>query len=496
MITKEEILNGEDETLFWMKCSTDPIMFTKRVVGPSIHPNFGRDLDGFQEDMIKNALNPKFPYINNSSFRGSLKTSVFSTSLPLYFMCFHSQKFKRICLTSSSLESQTIPILDNVKQIIRDNEFLKYLIPTDVTLSWNSKEINTTLGTKYRALPYDDSARTWSADLMICDDILRSKDITQEEIITRFWQIFYPIAVKNNGLIWVVCTPQRENDLVSELDENKGFLKKVFPVCKEDENGSIIEATWKKRHIIKHKEGESSMGCQCLTCIKKRMGDYNWSKEMMCSPFSSQDKLFPRKIIEPNLIEESLEKGFKDRQYFLGMDVALSKSSTADYSAISILERGKDNILKMRKIYRFRGWTQNQQIEELKRLHKLFNFSRILVEERGLSIGMVQDMKDTKIHNELAYVTDGFITNQENKEAIVTRFATALQNGAIKILNNKFLLDELDCFGCIQKKDRFGNTKTTFEGVGAHDDMAMAAFISLEAANTVKGIGSIGFVDW
>lgn len=498
LITKSDVLNklGLKESLFWMKCSTDPVLFTKEVVGPSIHKNFGRDLDNFQEEMIRLAVNPKFPYINNISFRGSQKTSIFSTALPLYFMCFHSNRFKRICLTSSSMDAQTIPILDNVKQIIRDNEFLQFLIPKDSSLSWNSKEINTTLGTKYRALTYDDSARTWSADLMLIDDILRSKDITQEEIIERFWQIFYPISVKSNGLLWVVCTPQKSNDLTAQLDENKGFLKKTSPVCIEDEYGNIIEATWKKRHFIKHEGDIAPMGCQCLTCIKNRMGDYNWRKEMMCSPYSSQDKLFPYSIIEPNLIDEPLEKGFKDRQYFLGMDVAMSKSSTADFSAICILERGKDNILKMRKIYKFKGWTQNQQINELKRLHQLFNFSKILVEERGLSIGMVQDMKDPKLHPELSYITEGFITNQDNKEAIITRFATALQNGSIKILNNKQFLEELDGFGCVQKKDRFGNTKTTFEGVGVHDDLAMASFISLEAANMLSSRGSIGFVEW
>lgn len=500
LITKAEILNRRDETTFWMRCSTDPVIFIRDVVGPSICTKngvnvFGRDLDTFQEDMIKLAVNPKYPYLNITSFRGSLKTSIFSIGLPLYFMCFHSNKFKKICITSSSMDTQSREILDILKQTISNNEFLQFLAPKNPDLSWNSQEINTSMGTKYRILPFNDSARSWSADLMILDDILRAKDISQEEIKNIFWHVFYPIAVKNNGLLWVVCTPQSATDLLVELDENKGFLRKKYPIVQTDVSGNWTEPTWKKRHILKH-TGEQGYGCQCLECIEKRMGDYAWSKEYLCLPFSSQDKLFPYSIIQPNLIDESLEKGFKDRQYFSGMDVAMSKSSTADYSAISILERGKDNILRQRKIYRFKGWTQNQQINELKRLHQLFNFTKILVEERGLSIGMVQDMKDQKLHPELAYVTEGFITNQDNKEAIITRFATALQNNSIKILNNKQFLEELSGFGCVQKKDRFGNTKTTFQGVGVHDDMAMAAFISLEAANMLSSSGSIGTIDW
>lgn len=484
-----------DETIFWMKCSTDPIFFIKRVLGPNIHPKFSEQFDTFQEEMILVATNPKLPYITNVSFRGSLKTSIFSICLPLYFMCFHYDKIKIIGLTSSSIDTQSAEILSQLETIIQENEFLQFLIPQDRSSTWNSKEINTSKGTKYRVLPYNDSARSWSCDLLILDDILRAKDISQEEIKNIFWSVFYPIALKRNGKIWVVCTPQSATDLLVELNIDKGFYKTVYPAIVTDKNGNYVKPLWDKRYTLNH-NGDKAIGCQCLMCVKARMGDMAWSKEMMCSPFSLDDKIFPYSIIEHNLHNVELTRGFSDRQYFMGMDVALSKSSTADYSAISILERGRNNMLVQRMVYRFKGWGQQQQINEIKRLHKQFNFTKILVEERGLSVGMVQDMKDSKLHPEISHVVEGFITTHENKEAIISKFATALQNNSIKLLNNPLLLNELNAFGCILKRDKNGNVKTTYEGVGEHDDIAMACFLSLEATNIIKGIGSISFIDW
>ena len=107
---------------------------------------------------------------------------------------------------------------------------------------------------------------------------------------------------------------------------------------------------------------------------------------------------------------------------------------------------------------------------------------------------MSYDMKDPNLYPEIARVTEGFKTNQQNKEMIIGRFKTAVLNKAVHIVDNANLIKELGSFNTVEKKDNMGNTKTTYEGVGEHDDMAMATFISFEAANSVLGVPSFNWI--
>ena len=88
--TLDDILKGENETIFRMKCSQDPIFFMDRVIGPQIHPNFSRDLDEFHKQMIRDAL--RYRFVMHEAFRGSLKSTIHGVCLPLWLMAFQPKK--------------------------------------------------------------------------------------------------------------------------------------------------------------------------------------------------------------------------------------------------------------------------------------------------------------------------------------------------------------------------------------------------------------------
>lgn len=478
MLKIKDILKGEDETLFNRTCASDPAFFIERVLGPNIHPKF--HIGKFHKEMIDLLINSR--YANLTAFRGSLKTSIGSIGLPIWCMKYMPTNYKLMGLTCSSYQYQAKPILADVQMHLKDNEFLKHLVPTDSKYTWNKDELNTTNGCKYKILPYNDSARSSSLDLLVVDDVLRSKDISQSEIIRIFWQVFYKVADKRDGQIWVVCTPQTYNDLLAKLRRKKQFNSMLIPVGVM-KNNDIVESTWVERYTLKKLKNERDL-----------MGEINFMKEMMCTPFAAQDQIF-----SPELLEKVTEKGFygldkcrPEKFYFLGVDIAYSKSSTADYSAFSIMEKGdKDGKIHQVYVKRYKGWSPSKIIEEIKRLHQLFNFNKILVEDRGVSVGMVADMIDPKLHPEIAHFVEGFKTNQQNKEMLIGRFLSAVINKTTVLVDNVILSRELQSFNMIEKEDTLGNKKTTYEGVGEHDDVAIATFISFEASTRAGVVPTI-----
>ena len=78
-----------------------------------------------------------------------------------------------------------------------------------------------------------------------------------------------------------------------------------------------------------------------------------------------------------------------EMQYYLGVDIGRIRDS----SVLTVLSKDKDGNLKVENIKELSNMPFNQQIEAIKLLHRTYNFSQICIEKAGLSMPIVEQLK-------------------------------------------------------------------------------------------------------
>jgi intein/homing endonuclease len=263
-------------------------------------------------------------------------------------------------------------------------------------------------------------------------------------------------------------TPKSEKDLFARIREKHhemGFCYKKYPAINLNQYGEWAESLWPDKFTLAE-----------LKQIKASMTAISWDREYMLESVSSGSRLFPealiQKAIEPGLEASAIRK---DSYYYLGCDIALSEKERADFSVFITLERRDKEPLRQVGLLRLKGVPTDEQLKELKRLNSIYKYSRILIEDNGLSMGLVDlAIKDA----ELGTITEGFVTSHASKEEILGKLEISMRNDQLKISDNELLVDELRKFGI---KDRKG--KQVFESLGKRDDCVLALCFALEAAN-------------
>ena len=119
MRTKDEILQGENESLFLMKCRMDFGFFYTRVMGRILKP-FHKEW----VDILRN--NSRIAIAAPTGFG---KTEMFGVGYCLY-MCFFFPKSINI-IVANTIRTQSAKILADIKLEIENNEVLLSLKPKD-----------------------------------------------------------------------------------------------------------------------------------------------------------------------------------------------------------------------------------------------------------------------------------------------------------------------------------------------------------------------------
>jgi len=391
-------------------------------------------------------------------------------------------------LVVSSALSQSTKFLERVKEGIIDNELLIQLKPSQDTLlgrnsglmdyKWSAGEIWTVNRVKVFVRPFGSSIRGLSPHIVICDDILRNDEgnnsLTEDRTVELFNSDIMPTVNTTRGKVLVIGTPISFTDLLSRLNESTGFATATFPAVITNKKGEWVKPLWESRFTLEDWEME-----------RKRVGSYSFSKEYMCKPLSSEDSFFREEILKKQLKSKYKAKRKEDAHYFLGVDVALSKSTKADYTVYTVLEMDDDGFLWLVYKERAQGKSIDDIISDLERLNAKWKFTHGLIEDNSISYGLVQKV----IENRNLMCMAGFNTNKTSKERILTQLQAAFERGELFIPEDESLLEELAAFGI--KKVR---GKETLEGLGQHDDQVMSLAIALEAA--VEGGGIISKAEW
>jgi hypothetical protein len=383
--------------------------------------------------------------------------------------------------------------MELIQNTIETNPKLKWLKPQTTSETWNKSQINTTNGNRYFIKPFNETIRGTHPDIYICDDILRNEDITQEQAKDAFWSLIFPTINTRKAQLIVVGTPMTTDDLLSDLSNlatakegdalyelhNLCLKSGLLPIISKheavitDKTGNWVEPLWKENFNLDE-----------LRAMRGLIGGLRFDREYMCNPHAGGSSIFTEEMLK-NRHTMELNHARQGYYYYCGCDIAISENNTADWSSYVVLEMDKEKHIQEVKVERYQGKGTSWQIKRIEQLNSAFNFRKILIESRGLSLGMVKDMLN---HPELKMITEGFDTSRKGKELLISWIETTLSSKQLKILDNPVRVSELRNFGI--KKDKSG--KTTYEALGGHDDTVIALGLAIEAALS-SGSGNAGF---
>jgi len=422
------------------------------------------------------------------SARGHFKTTIMSVAFPLWIM-FRDSK-PRTFLVVSATQEQSGEIMGLIKKHIEDNPILRsVLYPDNIYLTkWSESQIRTRNGHRVISMPLSDSIRGKHSDYTICDDILKAEISTDVADAKRiFYGTVFPTVFSKRGKHIVVGTPIAYTDLLHDLGTKETFRTLKYPAIRLGTDGS-----WKEPMFPEH------FDLQQLREIYQTMPRHLWAREYLCEPLSDEVSMFPSDLLKASRmayeraraiydIPAKLEDGKPNPAHrvptrVLGCDVAVSESSTADWSVFTVLEKLEGQPVFVREIRRLHLTTPGN-VKEIEAMHRLYNFSRILVERTGVGWAVAEEAAKSDLTRG---VTTTFDTKKASKERILSRLEVMFRNNTIPdkadrgvaIPQNEILMQELSSFG-YKKEPRTG--VVSYASLGAHDDCIMSLAIALEA---------------
>jgi len=297
-----------------------------------------------------------------------------------------------------------------------------------------------------------------------------------------------PTIRAKRGFFVGVGTPKSELDLLHEIERDPGFASIFFDryPAEGNEKGELFAERYPEASIV-HLNGSVEIRDKISSKLLETYNNMTWSQEFLLRPVSTDDKLFPTSMIEQclDLGESFIESPVNMRQYFMGVDFAMSANAGADYTVITILEKHPGSKrLKIVYVDRFKGLDYSIQKQKIVELADRFQIVKALGDENNFGKVFIYDLKKEGVP------IDGYKFSSSNKakEEIVKALRDQFEkqgfiipydrNDAKTVLMVNHLIDELSKFGIIFD---MRSKSVRFEGTGKHDDMV----ISLGLANFI-----------
>ena len=442
-------------------------LFSKAYFSFLFENVLGLNMSEHHRDMANKLLNEDNKQVFLQAARGHGKSEEVSVAYPIYLLLTkgsNSAQPYQICLVSST-ESQMRKLMQRIKNYIEATSILRELLyPNKIhEAKWNESELITKNNVQLIGKPMGSSIRGLHVQMAILDDVLTDESADVEGAKEIFKGVISPIVRTKKGRMVVVGTPMSFDDLFADLFDKDQYPTAVtgfYPARLADGN-----PLWSDRFSREE-----------LDLIEKNMGPIKWAREYMLQPIGAGAMLFDEALVMGSVSKDQVLNKYDETQYFLGCDIALSSSKSANYSVFIVIEKNPKTPLRVVEIWREQGVSTNDQINIIKNLHRRYNFSKICIEKIGLSYGMVEELE---IDDVTRSVIEPFVTNQRNKEDILSRLHVLMKNKQLLIPNDDNLIKELLTFGIKKKKD--GNQ--TYETLGKHDDMVMALSIACYGAD-------------
>lgn len=415
-------------------------------------------------------------YLSVLCARGHGKSVFFSQILNIYDMFLF--KFRRIILISASQE-QANELLDNMKLIIENNE---WLVTKKDPNKWAGQRIGYNGGYVLTA-GIGSEILGQHVDRIMIDDILRSDNKLSDQQIEDYIDMnLSPMLLNRDGQIILVGTPKSDKDIFSEVrrrikvEPKTPWLLREFPAIL-DFDKKILQCpdrfTWDQ-------------------IMEKRltMGALKFGREYQLEFFSREKSLFPLNLLKISkgkgetfaLLNKS-DKRLGNWCYIMGVDVARSGSVSADYTVAIVL--AYNSVTQEKQIvhmWREKGLKISEQSRKIAEITKSFNNCQVLVEQNNVGIDMIDTLADDFNVGVESFITGG---KGQKKEELIRFLITAFEHEQISMPQaDEWSRDQMDVME--DELSKFCITFTPagnerYEGMGSHDDCVMALALANKA---------------
>jgi len=429
-----------------------------------------------------NTLINKHSKISVLASRGLGKTIFFSEILSLFDM-FKYKHFRIIIVSASG--DQSIHILDEIKTIVTNNEWLRTKKDKG---NWASQKIGFNSG-YIMGVGVGSEILGQHVNRVILDDILRDDNKLSDEQTEDYIDMkLDPMLLNRNGQMILVGTPKRLSDYFNVIKKRIAESPDCPWVVREypaiiDEDKKILQAPYR-------------FTWESIMAKKASMGPLKFAREYQLQFFSRDKSLFPRSVLETakdmgrDCIMETGKPVSRGGNwiYIAGADVARSGSASADFTVVFVL--AYDTVKQIKQIvykWKSKGLKMGQQAAKISEISKRFNDCGVVVETNNMG----QDLIDRLVDDFNVYVEPMTVSGAAKKEELVRFLVQNFENEKVILpMGDDYsremsldLISELEMFGVT--RTAAGNERYCAVG-GGHDDQVMAL------AHAMKGTQILG----
>jgi hypothetical protein len=351
---------------------------------------------------------------------------------------------------------QSIKILEEIRLLIENNEFLKDLMPDQSvrTNTWTKTEIRTKTNCKIMCKPYNPNIKGYHVDYILCDEAATYRD---QEIFFRY--VVTRVTAKL-GKIAVISTPVDLADLMVTLEHNKEWDSKTYPAV--NEAGVLL---WPKKFTNAR-----------LVKIRDEIGPYAFEREYLCNPSAASDNV----IFFPDLIEDALDyqstfgpRLSDDSKVYIGCDFAIASGPKADFDSFIVVERVGDKAL-IRHGETHKGFSIAAKMMRIEQLYQMYRADRVVIDPSNIGHAIAEKLREKMIP------FDAPDFSSQNRAKMLLNVRELLEGrrliiprGSENPATMKFtstLMQELLSF--VETKTKAGFI--TYSSTSTHDDTAMS----------------------
>src|SRR5262245_22354154 len=314
------------------------------------------------------------------------------------------------------------------------------------------------------------------ADLLVCDDIVDVKSLTsaaERARVKAFFRDNLMNLLEPDGRCWCLCTPWHANDLNAELKRDGAFehLRRAVDATER----AVWPERWPRERLVQRRReiGSASFarGYRLLPINEEVMAIKPewvrfWDESGPLAPRAETDS----RSESATRVEWTTREDWE--RIVLAVDPAVSANPEADLSALVVLARGPDGIVRCREATARRVTTPDL-VRLIEDADRRWQPELILFESNAAFLGV----KDLLVrHAKFGHKVRG-IAQTRSKASHVAAFSVAVENGSFQLKGKNGAVDP--------GQQALFDEMTTFP-VADHDDLLDAAAMGTEYLLNVR----------
>ena len=305
--------------------------------------------------------------------RGHSKSTTITHAYVLANVLFREKKHVIIV---SATEAQSVNFLGDIKNELIENEDLRELFgvakvvkdsETDVRVQFDDGEQFRILAKgseqKLRGIKW----RNTRPDLIVGDDLEDDEQVMNKERRDKFKRWFFGAlvpSISSTGTIRIVGTILHFDSLLENLMNNPAWLTKRYRAHNEDFSYILWPELWDEQRLRAKRQELTDMGIP-----------ESYAQEYLNHPIDEKTAFFNRGDLNP------ITDPNENLTYYFGVDLAVSTSQRADFTAIAVVGVNPRGKLKVVDVRRGR-WDALETIDQLFSAHRQYNPEYVVI-ERG-----------------------------------------------------------------------------------------------------------------